>query len=108
VRAGALAQRVQQVEQGRIDGADIAAAEVAQQMVHGAQRIRQVGAGAEVLQLEPLAGVQVVEGQHARLAAARPSSQRERGEGGDESAAGQGTHERSHSIDSIRRHRPIA
>jgi len=86
------AQGVQQVEQGRVHGADVAAAEVAQEVVHGAQRIGQVAAGGEILHLQRLAGVQVAELQHARLAAARLRECGRRGEGGNETTAVQQRH----------------
>ena len=42
-------QPLQQVEQRRIDGADIAAAEIAHQVVDGRQGVGQVAAGSEIL-----------------------------------------------------------
>ena len=58
-------QRMQQIEQARIDLVDVARAEVAQEVIHGGQRIWQICAAAEVFDCEPLAGVRMSEAERA-------------------------------------------
>ena len=91
-------QPVQQIEQRRIDHADIVAAEIAQQVIDRRKGVGQVATGSEVFDAQLLVGVQVVETQGACRARAsvdptRRDSERSRTQCGDEAATGEIIHD---------------
>jgi len=56
---------VEQVEQLRVDHADIAGVMVAQEVIELAQRLRQIVSASRIDQAQPFAGVRVVQRQAA-------------------------------------------